>query len=279
MAIETKELLKALNLPETLADAADVKEFVTKHNESFVPLSEAHTDERVVEKVTGKFYGSLGTEAKRLFDLKNEDIKDKKFEEVLKLGVEKLNGKIKELSLNTGDEKVAAITKERDTLKAQADQYKSEMEKVLGEKTALETDFNGKIKGFKVASIYKEAKAKLAFSDGIPEVAKLGFDSLISSKYEVSLDDKDNVQILTKEGKKVSNPTKSGTFLSLDEVLDKELDEAGLKKKNNLNGNQPFKFGQPANQNNNNNGGTEKVFTPNAKAVAHAERLAEAAKR
>lgn len=267
--MEIKELLKALDLPE---DIDTPEKAVSAHASKFIPLADAHTDDRVVEKVEGKLWGTVGNAVKREFGLKNEDIKDKKFEDILKFGVDGLKTKITELTNTGADEKLTKLQTELDKIKIQADQYKTEMEKVVGEKTELETGFNNKLKGFKVASIYKDAKGKLLFADGIPEVSKLGFDTLISSKYEVSLDDKDNVIVLHKDGKRVANPTKSGAFLTLDEILDSELDQAGLKKKNNLKGNQQFQF---QNQNNGGNNVADTTRKVNPKAVAMAERSAK----
>lgn len=237
--MEVQEVLKAVGLPE---DIGTIEKIVEKHNSLFLPLADAHTDERVVEKITGKIFGGLTTAAKRQFGLTNEEIKDKKFEDIMAMGTEKLSKKIKDLESTGSDEKVKNLTSELEKVKGQSQQYQTELEKVVKEKGDLETSFNTKLKEHKISGIVKEAKGKLSFADGVPEVARLGFDSLVASKYKIDLDEKENPIVTDLEGKRIKNPTKSGAFLSIDEVLDQELDGAKLKKKNNLPGNKPFQF-------------------------------------
>lgn len=245
--MEIKDVLKSLGIPETVAT---VEELVAEHNKSFIPLSEAHTDERVVEKLTGKIYGLLNTDLKKMFGYSNDEIKGKKYEDLLKGGVEKLTGQINELKNAGSDEKIKGLNDEITRYKTLSDQYKTDLDKSVADKSDLENNFNGKIKEFKINGLVREAKGKLAFADSASELAKMGFDTLISSKYAFDLDDKDSLIVLTKEGKRVPNKTTSGKYLDINEVLDMELSEAKLKKQNNLDfrKNRIFEQSRPANQ-------------------------------
>lgn len=233
MALESKEILKALGLPE---DLEDITKVVSKHNESYLLKSEAHEDDDVKSKTLGAALGSIDTEAKRLFGFSSEDIKGHKTVEILKKGVEKFKSQITELQGASSDEIVKKKDKEIETLKGQFEQYKGELEKVVQEKQELEANFTTKLKDYKVKNHLRDSKSKLAFVDKISDVSKRGFDAVIEDKYTFDLDDKDNFVVRTKDGKKVTNPKQSGTFLSPDEVLNMELEAAGLKKLNNQKG-------------------------------------------
>lgn len=266
--MELKELLKALDLPE---DTADIKTAVEHHNTKFLARDQAGEDPDVVSQVTGRIYGPLNNLAKKTFGLSNEDIKDKKFEDILKIGVDKFNTEITALKGQNSDDKVKTVTDELNRTKVLADQYKTDLEKAVQEKTDLETGFDNKIKGFKITEKVKEAKGKLSFAESIPELAKVGFDTQINQKYKFDLDKEDNLIVLTSEGKKVSNPTKTGKYLSIDEVLDMELEAANLKKQNGASKVNVNKFYNPipvdSNQQQNNNPKQPQVH-PRALAAA-----------
>lgn len=249
--MEVKEVFEALNLP---ADIDSKEKLVETFRKSYIPLSEAHEDEEIKKKITGAIYGSLNTEAKRLFGLKTEDIEGKQFKDVLKTVNERYSAKLSELEQSAGknnDEKFNTLKSEFEKINLQKSQYENDLQKLLQEKQNLEKNFQNELKQFKIESVYKEKKSKLPFADSIPEVAKVGFDSIIKSKYVIDFDEKGEPIVLDKEGKKIPKKDRAGEYLGLDEVFDMELELNGLKKKNNAQGgnvvfHQPNFSGEPA---------------------------------
>jgi len=159
--METKELLKAIGLPE---DLDSVEKAVEAHRTSYLLKSEAHEDESVKGKITGKLFGELTTEAKRLYGFETAEIKDMHIKDILKLGVERQGTKIKELEEAAGkgsEEVIGKLKAETEKYKGQANQYKNDLEKVVGEKNELETQFTGKLKQHKIDTVYKDAISKL----------------------------------------------------------------------------------------------------------------------
>lgn len=270
MPLEVKEVLKAFGLPE---DIDSVEKAVEKHTAIYVPIDSADSDERVVSKVSGRLLGGLTTTTKKIFGLKSEDIKDKKYEDVLALAAKGLTDQINELKNSGSDEKLSNMQKELEKVKNLSEQYRTDLEKAVLEKGDLETNFNKKVKSFKIGSKLENVMGKLPFSNGIPEAAKIGFNKIVADAYDFDLDESENVIVMDKKGKRIPNPTKSNTYFSLDEVLDAELDKQGLKKKNNAQGNSPVNFNMNTNTNqsqnngNNTNGSTVKMHPRYAKQM------------
>lgn len=246
--MEIKDVLESLGLPQ---DLDSTEKIVEAHRNNYLLKSEAHEDEDVKGKITGKLLGELTTKAKKLFGFSNEDIKDKHFKDILTEGVESYKTKLTELeeqSTKGGDEVVNKLKTDLEKLKTQANQYKGDLEKVLGEKTELETTFTNKLKQFKVDSVYKEQLSKIPFSEQAGDVAKLGFNTLIQSKYKIDLDETENVIVMDEKGQKIPHPQKTGVYLGLGEVLEMEAKKANILKQNNAGNTTTFRTTQQAPQ-------------------------------
>lgn len=247
MALELKAVVEMLGIDVADLDKATIEDLKKKHDERFITLDEAHTNPDIMKKANGSFgFEVEDTIFKSFKDLGIEKSEFKALpstKEKIQFIAKKQADKIAELTDAAGkgnDEKVLKLTKDLEKIQGQANQYKSELEKTAGELETEKTNFTTKLKGFKVQNIMKDAKAKLAWSDQANDLSKRGFDSLLSDKYVVEIADDDSVSILDKKGQKIPHSKKTGTFLTIDEVLDLELDTAGLKKKNNLDGGKKF---------------------------------------
>lgn len=233
-----KEILKFLGID----DAKSVEEFKEKFNTSFVPKSDLDAETKKLSDATGKITGGFATHAKRVFGLTNEEIKDKKWEDILELASTKLTGEVEELKKNQGQgndkalEKALAeaekIKKERDEFKAAHETTQSLLEKTTGE-------YEGKLKGLKVGSIFESAKSKVypKLKSDMSPAEKLGYEASIND-FVVDFDDKDTPIVKDKAGNMLKNPNKAGSFLSLEEALESKAAELNLIKKNNGQGGQ-----------------------------------------
>lgn len=233
--MELKDALKAIGLPE---DLDSVEKIVEAHRTSYILKGEAHEDDAVVAKVSGKIFGELTTVAKREFGLESAEIKDKSIRDIIKLGAEKKNTLITSLEESVGkgsEEVISKLKAESEKFKGEAKQYKGDLEKLVGEKAELETGFNNKLKQFKLDNYFKDVLGKVPFSEGATEVAKIGFNTLFQSKYKLDVADDESVLVLDSKGQKIPNPKQTGTYLGLSEVLELEAKENGLLKQNNVN--------------------------------------------
>jgi hypothetical protein len=231
--MEAKDLLEVLDLK----DIKDIDGFKKAVNEKFISKSQALDDDEIKGKITGKVTGALTTLAKREFDLSNDEIKDKKWEEIIVQGAAKQKAKIKELedlSASGNDEKVKDLTAKLEKASKKADEYKGLLDTTTQTLAQKETEFNGKIKEFKVSSRFEKAKETVSqkLKSDLSLAEKLGFDSKLKD-IVVDFDDKDEVLVLGKDGKRLTNPNKVGAFLSLEEAIELQASELNLIKKNN----------------------------------------------
>lgn len=245
MALELKDVLDVLGLP---TDVDSKEKLAELHRKNYITKAEAIEDDEVVKKVEGRIYGGLTTEAKRLFGFSKEEIKDKPFKDILREGAERFATKITELEEASGkgsEEVVKRLNGELEKFKNQANQYKTDLEKVIGEKSELENGFTQKLKEFKVQSAYKEAFSQIPLSETANDLTKRGFNDHVRSTYKFDVDEEENVIVLDAKGQKVPNPTKTGAYLGLVDVLKMEAEKNGILKKNNAGANHPsFQFGQ-----------------------------------
>lgn len=270
--MEIKEVFDFLGLP---ADIDSVDKLKTKFESKFITKAVAHEDDEIKSKVSGAIYGGLTTEAKRLFGFKSEEIKDKDFKDILKMGAETMGAKIKSLEDAAGnDERYMNLKKEYDGVLGKFNQTTEDLGKLRKELDDEKATAANQIKSFKVNHAYEAERSKLPFTDGAPEVAKIGFDTVFKSKYKLDLDEQGGPIVMTQDGKRVANPKRTGEYLGLAEVLDLELEAIpGLKKKNNLNGNQQFQFHQNSQQQNQNQNQPGTGVKINNRAAKNAENL------
>jgi len=254
MALEVKDIIESLGIEIDLA-TAKVEDFKKKIDERFITLEDAHTNPDIIKKANGNFGFEVDDTIYKSFkDLGIEKAELKTIpttKEKIQFIAQKAFDTVKELKEHAGkgnDEKVIKLQKDLEKIQGQAGQYKTELEKTAGELEKTKSEFTSQLKGFKVNSIMKDAKGKLAWSDQVNEITKLGFDVKLSEKYVLDLDENDNPVLMDKKGQKIPHPKKTGTFLTIDEVLDMELDAAGLKKKNNLDGKTTFTSGKQTQQ-------------------------------
>ncbi len=232
--MEIKDLLEFLDVKE----AKDLNDFKKSFGERFISKAQAHDDEEIKGKVVGKIKGSLSTIAKREFGLEADEIKDKKLDEIIILGSEKLKSRLKELeeSASTGnDDKVKDLTAKLEKQVKAANDYKGLLDTTTKTLADKELEFTGKIKGFKTKSVFDKAKEKIAakLKSDMSEAERFYFDSKISENITVDFDEKDEVIVLGKDGKRLASTKTAGAFLNLDEAIESQAVELGLVKKNN----------------------------------------------
>lgn len=238
--------------PEEIKTEEDFKStFETK----FGVKDQLINDKEFVGKIFGKRVGSIDTAAKSGFkkmgvEFAKEEVDGKPVEEVIEIGLNKiaeLNKKAMEdfekTSKGTTDEQVKEW---KNKYKALEDKYK-DTEGLLS-KTAQ--DFEGYKKQtanqFKAENINRYKKdviGKLEFKQDINPVEKIGFESLLDSKYEFDLDENQSPYIKDKKtGERLKSKKTIGTFMTAEEVLQEELIANKLAKINPSGGKAAPKF-------------------------------------
>lgn len=233
--MEAKEILEALDLGDDVTTLEQLKE---KHSKKFITKSSAHDDDDVRSKSNGRLLGSLTTLVKSNFDLSNDEIKDKKIEEIIELASSKIKSKLSELevgSKKTKDEAVIELEGKLEKAKKDLLEYKGASEIATKALQDKETAFATEKKGWKINGLLDGVKKEFEneLVSDIDPLKRKGFDSEIAEKYVFELDETSNeLAVYDKEGKRVSDPKKLGSFLTPKDLLISEASKHKILKMN-----------------------------------------------
>ncbi len=273
--MELKDLTDYLGI-----DGKDIAEFKAKFTEKYLSKKDEDAIQELLApalaKATGKIKGTIDTIVKREFGLTNDDLDGKKYEEVLALAASKTKGEItalKEASGKDNDQKVKDLETKLEKLNKTLSEEKEAKELVKKSLEEKELDYSGKIKGFKIDSILKGAKEKIAPSlIDLTEEQRFYFDNKINSEFKIDFDEKENPIVLGVDGKRIPNPNKAGDFLGIEDAILKIAEEKKYTKKN-AGGTIPQTLFNTQKEKETNTV-TEKKVHPNA--VKHVQQLKEA---
>lgn len=245
--MEVKEILNLIGAPETL----DTVDGVKKHlSETFIARSLAVEDDEIKSKIVGLVLGKIETVAKQQFGFTPAQVKDKKLEEIIQMGAEQFKSQLEEANKGKGEpakevkaweDKYNKLNTDFTGLKGMFDTKTAEFEK---EKLNLV----GEVKNSKIGFILKDAVSKVKLKDNISEAERIGFNTVLNSDYKVDLGENDEIQIFSKDGKRVPKENNTG-FATLDELIPSVAKRLGVLKVNNAEGGKPANgFQKPNNQ-------------------------------
>jgi hypothetical protein len=226
-----------------IGEVKTIDEFKEKFNEKFAPKTDLEDANKKLSEFTGKFSNVAQNLFKKFGELESKDIEGKKWEEVAEIAINKYKNQVKDLEGKQGqgnDEALKDVTKKLEKLSKERDDYKTANETLLGTYEKEKGDWEGKLKNYKLSTIKESAKANAAkkFKSDMSKAEQVAWDAKADS-IMLDLDDKDSPFVKDKEGKRLSNPNKAGSFLTLDEALNTIGEELNLFKKNNGQGGSP----------------------------------------
>jgi hypothetical protein len=233
--MEFEKVKSLLGLEGEITTEDQLREAVNKR---FVPRATAFEDEEIRSKATGKVTAIGVRKIASFFDLSEDEIKDKKFEDVIELAATKSKSKYEQLETESKkgtDQAVLDLQTKYEKAKKEANEYKSSVdnfEKTLKQK---EEEFVGKEKGWKLNSVFSQAKEKLTseFHSQVKELEVIGFEKKIADNYIFDIGENNEVVIYNKkDNTRVQDPGKMGSFISLEVLLKNEANTFGLLKKN-----------------------------------------------
>lgn len=259
MAIEAKDLLELIGAEQEFETIDEAK---TAFHDMWVAKAMAHKDKDIRSKVAGEVLGSAETQVKRLFALQGEDLKGKKVEDLIQIAADNAQKQLEEAKAKGGktdDEKDKALAEAVKRHKEE-EALRMSLAKQLEDKDA---EFATKLKQSELTKKLTEIKSQVPFAKDLPSVSKLGFETMLSQKYNFDLDEKGEVLVTDKEGNQIQNAAKTA-YMKADELIKSEAAKENLIAKSNGQGAEPKteKFNQePA------NGATKRQMHPNAIAA------------
>ncbi len=247
--------IKDLNLEEAQALLAyvgieDADKFKDEFGQKFFTKESAISNDEIISAVTGKRIKTLESkflEIVKEFDptITKSKLGEKHLEEAMDDYIPVFKTKLSELESKAksgNDKKVSDLEKQYDDLNKSYQAQKEVTDRIESEYNKYKEESTNNIKSYKINHQLSELKNRIPWIDGMTEIQKAGYDTVLSSNYKFDLDEQDRLRILDKTGKPVQSKAKAAIADPL-EILDLIAEENQLKKKNNAqNGKQFFQI-------------------------------------
>lgn len=228
------------------------EEFKSKFDSVFVKQSNINEDTPVVKSLLGRIYGSLENQIKKVakeneieVDFDTDEFKDKKISDKLKHTFTKFNevkgATIKELESKVGlgnDEKVKEWETKYNKAAQKAKDFESLLNSTKSEFEQSQQKWQSQIKDTKLNVLTKDAFSKVKLKNDISEFEKKGYYSTIKEKYQFDIDEQENLIVKNAKGERIPSAKTTGTFKTIDEILEEEA-VAGNLYKMNVDGGKP----------------------------------------
>lgn len=224
-------------------DGESDEDFQKAFNTKYVPAATLHETEQF-KRAIGNTLGSITTKLKGHFkthglELSNEDIKDKSLEDIVNVGLGKIveqHGQAfeAEKAKNNGKPSEREKALEADLLKIKGDYsvIESANKKQKEEFETERTNWSANAKKQNIDNFKGKLWGSYAWGTE-NELERTGFQAKIDSKYDFDLDEKGNGVIIDRAtGNKIPNPKVNSTFLSPEDILQKEGIENKVYKLN-----------------------------------------------
>lgn len=225
-------------------EAEDMDTFKAKFKEKYFTVEEVHADRNRLNQVIGKTMGSMEDATLKLakahgVEIKKEDIKGKKIEEVFETV---LSTREQTFKAQIDAEKQKALEGTDEKFKALNDSYEQsvmknkDLEKLLDSTSKrfekAEKEWNGKIKSVKKDSYVQNLISGVEYSPDLDPYKKKGFVSELKEKFVFDFDENDDPFVTDTNGNRIEDASKHGAFKTPKQVLDEFAKEAGVTSKN-----------------------------------------------
>lgn len=238
------ELKEILDFTGIKADS--IEDFKTNFESTFIKKDLAAKDPDIISRTTGKRINELTQKIKPVLQKHGidlftvEDFKTKSLDEIIEQGMEHYSAAtsatIKELegkASQNGNEQVKEWQDKYSKLEGKYKDTDKALKEVSTEFTGYKTNAANQIKGIKIKTVTDAALNSFPKRQDLKEIELKGFQALINEKYKIDLDEEDKPFIATKEkGERIRNPERANEFLTVEDVLKKEAQDAGIVPKN-----------------------------------------------
>lgn len=212
-----------------------------------------------VGRITGSTQTALNRKLKEYgIEIDANEIKDKRIEDVVELGVSKLydslNGKVYDLEnkLTKGkDEATKELENKYNTITKKYSELESLHNGLKNEYQNAEEKWKSNLKQEKISHLVSKQHEGIKWKSGIKDIEREGFFHRINSNYKIDFDETSNqLEVFDSNGNRIPNPKKSGTWKTYSEILEEE----GIK-------NEVLTTNEHANKMNQNNFIAQKIQT------------------
>lgn len=221
------------------------EDFKTQFEGKFGIKEQLAKDPTFTSKIYGQRVGSIEAKAKSGFkkmgvEFAPEEIKDKGVEDVIEIGLLKvadLNKKsmedLEKSSKGSVDEQVKEWKEKYKSIQTKLEETEGLLNKTSTDYEGFRKEVLNKSKSDNITRFKKDVIGKLEFKQDITPVEKVGFEALLSSKYDFDLDEQENPYVKDKKtGQRIPSKKVTGQFMTAEEILNEELVANKLAKLN-----------------------------------------------
>jgi len=200
-------------------DESNLDDLVKSYKSGYreVIINDPEFIQPIKDEIKGSELSKIEHKLKKTFGLSSDEIKDKKFDEILTVAFDK----VKSTSNSTSDElqqRLIELTKENKRLTDEIIPAKENEAKEFIKSYKKELNLKGLL-GSKPLTVK-------------PEIAYLAINDYLSNNYNVDIDDNNHFVLKTKNGLNPLN--EDGTkVITFEEIIDKKLMDDGLLKQSN----------------------------------------------
>lgn len=239
-------------------EAADQEKFKEEFSKKYHTIEGIVKDPELLKKVTGNTLGNIHTAINRIgkahgVEFTKSEINDKPVEEIVDLFLKKKDefyqsklSEVEKLASSGTDEKIKEYASKYEKLEGKLKDTDSLLKKTAEEYEGYKKQAADQIKGVKLNYAKSQVWTGASFAPGTDPLKIKGFKADFSEKYQIDLDENDQVFIADLQGKRIQNPAKHSEWLSPGEVLNMEIEKAGIGIKNPKAGQPAFGGQQPA---------------------------------
>lgn len=234
MPLEPKQILDYLGIDAEKADSLDSfkENFDTEYLRKSKAVDHVRNDDSLAAQIYGKKLGSMETDVKGGFkslgvEFDADEIKGKPVDEIIKIGIEKASNRLTELktefetSKTDVSERETKLSQELETYKTRIKEDKDAIKSLQTSHKILQEQLENKDKEFKLTATKIKDFSDLPLNTSEPLRTK-GFKAHLEENFKWTFDETGAIDIVDKEGKRIPNPDKQGSYKTRAEVLKDE---------------------------------------------------------
>lgn len=232
MAIELKDVFEYMGF-EKEPESVDEFKDVVKNN--WTLKKQAVEDEGVRKAVLGSSFKAVGQNIRKKLnegyglEIPNSELESKQIEDFVIDNIEKIKstyeGKIKEMEaqITTPNEALKEFEAKNLNLERRLKEAKDANKSIESEYNLFKETKQSELKNYKIDVLKKDIFSKIKFSSDVTDVAKIGYNTLIESKYSIDFDESgDPIVVDKKKGERIPNEKVAGKYKSPLEIFEEE---------------------------------------------------------
>lgn len=232
MAIELKDVFEYMGFEKEPESVDEFKDIV-KNN--WTLKKQAIEDEGVRKAVLGSSFKAVGQNIRKKLnegyglEIPNSELESKQIEDFVIDNIEKIKstyeGKIKEMEtqITTPNEALKEFEAKNLNLEKRLKEAKDANKSIETEYNLFKETKQSELKNYKIDVLKKDIFSKIKFSSDVTDVAKIGYNTLIESKYSIDFDESgDPIVVDKKKGERIPNEKVAGKYKSPLEIFEEE---------------------------------------------------------